>query len=117
MAKGPRLSRPLEAQLQRARALANRPPQRGVHLREAEPTHHGPGHVRHHQPWREPWVRLRLRVGVDVKVILTPPFIFCIDNPELNIQGGVRMTLTSRATCVPGCTSVTVTATGRPSRT
>ena len=117
MAKGPRLSRPLEAQLQRARALANRSPQRGVHLREAEPAHRGPGHVRQHQPWREPRVRLRMRVGVVVKVILTPPFIFCIDNPELNIQGGVRMTLTSRATCVPGCTSVTVTATGRPSRT
>ena len=37
-------------------------------------------------------------LGVDVKVIITPPCIFCMENHAWNTQGGVRMTLTSRAT-------------------
>ena len=40
----------------------------------------------------------RKRLGVDVKVILTQLCIFFMGNHEWNIQGGVRMTLTSTAT-------------------
>ena len=38
-------------------------------------------------------------LGIDVNVItcVTPPCIFCTENHEWNIQGGVRMTLASRA--------------------
>jgi hypothetical protein len=38
-----------------------------------------------------------IHLGVDVKVILTPPRICFIENHYDNIQGGVRMPLTSRA--------------------
>ena len=34
-------------------------------------------------------------MGVDARVTLTPPCIFCTEKDEWNVQGGVRMTLTS----------------------
>jgi hypothetical protein len=40
---------------------------------------------------------VRGRLGADVKVILTPPCIFCVANRRWNIQGSVRMTLASGA--------------------
>ena len=41
---------------------------------------HRPGHVVLAGPAEELHLRRRLRVRVDVKVILTPPCIFCMDN-------------------------------------
>ena len=52
--------------------------------------------------WSNSGPNHRCSVGVDIKAILTPPFTFCIDNHEWNTQGGVRMTLTSRASAPPG---------------
>jgi hypothetical protein len=44
--------------------------------------------------------RRQRRLGA-VNVTLTPPCISCMENREWNIQGGVRLAVTSRASAAP----------------